>query len=476
MNDEQHPRVLWSQEHELVEEDCARTTTPLLPIKIDQGNGLWERSPALYESPLPGRNMLLFNPLASAGVAVLNRPAMTVLQSYGAARELRDNLTLQLAMLGLLQPQPATRAAPRPQPDTLTAWLHVTNACNLSCTYCYIKKNNERMDETTGRAAVEAVFRSALHHGFKAVKLKYAGGEATLNFKLIQTLHRHACALAASSGLALSEVILSNGVALGHQQLDFMRDNGISLMISLDGLGSAHDVQRMFASGRGSFKLVAGGVERAIARGVRPHLSITVSGLSVAGITGPVAFALDQDLPFNLNFYRDNDYTSDREALQAEDGRLIAAMRAAFELIEARLPRRSLVNALVDRASFGGSHTHTCGAGHSYMVIDHRGRLARCQMEIEKTVANIYAADPLLSLQSVTHGFQNLAVEEKEGCRSCEWRYWCTGGCPLLTHRVTGRSDVKSPYCNVYRALYPELLRLEGLRLLKCYGEPVPLH
>jgi uncharacterized protein len=37
---------------------------------------------------------------------------------------------------------------------------------------------------------------------------------------------------------------------------------------------------------------------------------------------------------------------------------------------------------------------------------------------------------------------------------------------------VTGRSDVKSPYCNVYKALYPEVLRLEGLRLLKWHMPP----
>ena len=69
---------------------------------------------------------------------------------------------------------------------------------------------------------------------------------------------------------------------------------------------------------------------------------------------------------------------------------------------------------------------------------------------------------------------QNLAVEEKEGCRTCEWRYWCAGGCPLVTYKVTGRNDVKSPNCNIYKALFPAALRLEALRLLK-YAIPVTL-
>jgi uncharacterized protein len=148
-------------------------------------------------------------------------------------------------------------------------------------------------------------------------------------------------------------------------------------------------------------------------------------------------------------------------------------LRAAFAVIEERLPKRSLIGALVDRSSFAGPHQRSCGAGHNYLVVDHKGGVARCQMEIERTVTNVFAQDPLQEIQLHTTGFQNLAVDEKEGCRDCHWRYWCAGGCSLLTYRVTGRNDVKSPYCNVYKAIYPELLRLEGLRLLK-WATPQP--
>lgn len=67
-------------------------------------------------------------------------------------------------------------------------------------------------------------------------------------------------------------------------------------------------------------------------------------------------------------------------------------------------------------------------------------------------------------------GVQNLSVEEKEGCKTCLWKYWCAGGCPLSTFRATGRYDVKSPNCHIYKALYPEVVRLEGLRLLRDAG------
>ncbi len=41
-------------------------------------------------------------------------------------------------------------------------------------------------------------------------------------------------------------------------------------------------------------------------------------------------------------------------------------------------------------------------------------------------------------------------------------------------NQVTGRNDVKSPTCNIYKASFPAALHLEALRLLK-YTAPVTL-
>ncbi len=121
-----------------------------------------------------------------------------------------------------------------------------------------------------------------------------------------------------------------------------------------------------------------------------------------------------------------------------------------------------------------GPHQHACSAGRSYLVIDQDGGIAKCHSEIKQTVTTIDDHDPLQAIRNDKTGMQNLAVEEKEGCRDCEWRYWCAGGCPLVTYKVTGRNDVKSPNCNIYKALFPAALRLEALRLLK-YTTPVIL-
>ncbi len=469
MKDSGPAQIWWmsSYQQTMYECDCACSTAPPLSRTGPEMNSQpWQLTPGLYHRPLPQGHTLAFNPLAPAGVAVLNPQAQTILDSFTTPAPLGDSTARHLAMAGLLQAAGTAHPPLRAEPDMLTAWLHVTNQCNLRCPYCYVNQSPQVMDPATGQAAIEAVFRAATRRGLGSVKLKYAGGEPTLNFGLVKRLHRSAHRLADESGLALQEVLLSTGTTLTPAMCRFMSRAGMRRMISLDGVGAAHNAQRPFADGRGSFPAVVRGLELALAHGLRPHLSITVTGRNVDSLAETVAFALEYDTTFNLNFCRSVDGD-----MRPPVDRLIDGMRAAFAVVEKRLPRQRLLSALVDRGANFGSLS-PCGAGQNYLAIDQQGRVARCQMELARPVGDIFTADPLTGLRQQADGFQNVAVDQKEGCGHCQWRYWCAGGCPLLTYYDRGRSDVKSPYCEVYKALYPAVLHLEGLRLLK-WGAPL---
>jgi len=423
---------------------------------------------------------LIFNLPGSAKVVVIDSTSRLILDTFAASHVLdalppfegispqdatlvaQQLIDLQILTLPDYQPQPI-----RSHPNALTAWLHLTNTCNLCCTYCYLHKSAEAMPADIGRQAVAAVFRTAEQHGFTAVKLKYAGGEPTLNFILLKTLHQQARLLATQLHLRLHEVVLSNGISLTRSMLDYLRIENIRLAISLDGVGAAHDAQRPLLNGCGSFARVARNIDKATAVGLRPHLSITVTLHNADQLPEVVAFALDRELSFNLNFARDCEATLNPIVPHVDHDRLIAGLQAALAVIEQRLPRRRLIDGLIDRSAFHVPHEYPCGVGRSYVVIDQHGRVARCQMDITQPLTDIGSPDLLLHLQSPPADFQNVPVTAKEGCTNCTWRYWCAGGCPRLAHYVTGRSNARSPYCEVYQAIYPEILRLEGLRLLK---------
>jgi uncharacterized protein len=444
----------------------------------------WISGRDVVEIQIDPEHYVLFNPLGSGGVAVVNESAHRIFRCFERPRRVRDvqetwpeagdglgEAIERLAQVEMLHRYDRV-PLPRFQNGTvLTAWLHVTNACNLRCPYCYVNKSPEGMDESVGIAAVEAVVRSAVEHGLSAIKLKYAGGEASLNHRLMLRLHAHARTLTAQHGLELQAVLLTNGVALSPTLIEALKSESIRVMVSLDGVGARHDAQRPFVNGRASFPFVERTIARLIEAGHAPHISITITSRNAMGVAEVVRFALERNLTFSLNFFRENDCSASFPDLRYEEQTMVSALLEAFGVVEELLPTWSVLGSVLDRGQLLQPRQRPCGVGQDYVVIDQRGRVAKCHMEIERTLGDVFVDDPLRLVRQDESTLQNLQVDEKEGCRDCTWRYWCSGGCAVATFRATGRYDIKSPNCNIYKAIYPAALRLEGLRLLK-YATP----
>jgi uncharacterized protein len=474
-------------------EDCAcpvpGNEADCQPLSIGQSDavddaGQWVRAREIVEMRIDQEHRALFNPLGRSGVVVVNQPARQVYDNFKRPATFKDaraawpgdgddadQVSLRLMRLEMIHradriPRLALGAEEEAS-KTLTAWLHVTNACNLRCPYCYVAKSSEKMDEPVGHAAVAAVVRSAAAHGFATVKLKYAGGEASLNHHLMLRLHTRARELTAAHGLRLQATMLSNGVRLSRTLVESLKHEGIKVMISLDGIGDHHDAQRPSTTGKPSFHMVERTITQLIEQRHAPHLSITITNRNLHGVADVIRFALERDLTFSLNLFRDNDCAASFPDLRYEEQEMISALLDAFGVIEEFLPQWSVLGSVLDRGQLIQPRQHACGVGQDYVVIDQHGQVAACHMEIEKTLGDVFTDDPLLLIQHGQAMTQNLAVEEKEGCRDCAWRYWCSGGCSVATFRATGRYDIKSPNCNIYQAIYPAALRLEALRLLK---------
>jgi uncharacterized protein len=436
-----------------------------------------QRHPQQQVLPLTSEHVVAFVPSFSR-VTVLNGAALDLLERFSAPQPLEplndaeQGAARRLYACGLLHTDECTNLPP--PADELSVWLHVTNACNLRCTYCYIDKTDEAMGTDTAFAAIDTVLRVARLNNYRSVLLKYAGGEASLNLSLVEQMQHYAQEQAHALGFNVQGRILSNGVGLTRHKLQRIRSIGMRLMISLDGPQETHDRQRPRLGGQGSYQAVLASIKRARAMGLDLTVSITVTGESIDGLPMVVRWLLAHEVHFTINFYRECHTSTSPATLQMDEHRLIAGLRAAYSEIEQHPPRYSLLGCLLDRSNLGAPHQHTCAAGKNYLVIDHQGRVSACQMEIDHTITTIEAEDPLAIIRQNHSGLQNLAVTEKEGCRDCTWKYWCTGGCPLATFRATGRYDVQSPNCGIYQALYPDVVRLEGLRLLYWRTQTTP--
>ena len=461
--------------------DCACAVDAPFASAARSTPARWMKRSEAWPIPLAGGWQAYFNPLGPVGVTALNAQARQVLAAFEPPIPLRAAATRvpelppravaraarSLAGVGLLHPV-VEPAVPPARTATLSAWLHITESCNLDCPYCYVDKRRTAMSVEVGRRAVDRLIEMAVRHGYAALKLKYAGGEPTLHFPLVRAVHAHATRRVAETGLVLQEVLLTNGVGVTAAMLNFVAQAGMQLMVSLDGGPTAHDRIRASRDGRSTHSVVTDTVEQALARGVRSTISITLAAPTLAGAGEAVAFALARALPFSLNFYRDCRLAEwEPSPLVPDPDQLVGALLRIFDQIRTVSTYPLPLTGILDRTRLDLPHRHACSAGRDYLVVSTRGQVSACQMLLAEPWADLADEDPLAA---VRHRGESVfgAPAGDSACDHCHWRAACGGGCPLV--RTTPLHD---HYCQVYRILLPELVRLEAGRLIALHSAGV---
>ena len=338
--------------------------------------------------------------------------------------------------------------------ERMSFWIEITPRCNLDCPYCYVPKQGHPISTETARRLLPQLFRHAARQGATMVQMTYAGGEPTLAWRRLWEVHALAQNLTQEYGLHLEPVLVTNGTLLNTRRLERLAQAGFRIGFSLDGIDEHHDLHRSHPWGRSTVERVKATVLEAQSLGIPLRLINTITRMNLKGVPAFVAFAITHHLPFNLNFFRPSRWPHPLVPAAEE---LISTLQHAFRWIEAHLPPYRIIDGLLDRAFFGYPHLQVCSAGTGYQAINTSGHRAACPL--------------ILGQGGLDAGLQVPVVTLREPCASCAWKYWCGGGCPVLAYRAYGTPNAASPYCEVYRALYPELIRLEGLRVLRYDGQ-----
>ncbi|MFH2061510.1 MAG: radical SAM protein [Candidatus Beckwithbacteria bacterium] len=356
------------------------------------------------------------------------------------------------------------------KPKVFEVWMHITNQCNLRCKYCYVKKSDEFMSREKMREIGKRVINTAKKQGFLKVKFKLSGGESLLRLNEIIAFVIEMRKLGEKKGLKVDFVVMTNGILLTRKVARKLKKMKIRVAVSLDGLGKYHDVQRQFADGRGSFLLVIKGIENLIKGKVSFNVSVTITKNNIENLPALTDFFLRKKIPFAFNFYRD---IGVGKKLEANNKDLIKYLKKAYKRVELNIPKYRVCNGLLDGVVIGKPHKYVCGMGRSYLAIGINGRLFGCQMMMGMRDSHEgyepSCRSDFMKAMRKNDFTDGRGVEGKKECLGCKWRYVCCGGCPLLSRERKGDWRERSPYCEVYKEMLPELLKLEARRLIK-YG------
>lgn len=363
------------------------------------------------------------------------------------------------------------------KPARLTAWMHLTTACNFRCKYCYLSKlptKIETMQWTTAKRIIDRLIDTAVKNAFPEVYLKCAGGEPLLVFNLLKSITEYTQQVSKKKNIKISVGIVTNGSLITSKIAQFLTKNKIKIAVSLDGPQKYNDTQRVFSNGQGTFNSVIKGINMLKEAGYPAEMlriGVVVSNYNIDGLYELTDMLLENKLGWCYSFFRENEY-ADPNIKKCPDDKIVRVLSNCFNLISRKMYRELPIIALLDRVNLLAPHVRSCSMGKSYMAISPSGKVSFCHMLLENPLFSITDTEKnsdLLHLldKNDKEGISKFTVDDIETCKNCQWKYVCAAGCPLVHYFKTGEFLRKSPYCKVFKAMIPKLIQLLALHTLK---------
>ena len=399
-----------------------------------------------------GRFFLLDAP--SGSLMALDEEAYLVLTGQRpASAEVAEEIETLKAQ-GLLQPDPLSMAPPEQTGNKRlkALCLHVAHDCNLRCTYCFagggtFGGGRQRMMASVARGALDLLLRES--GPIKQLEVDFFGGEPLLALDTVKDAVAYGRQQAAALGKRINFTLTTNAVLLDPPALAYLNEQGISLVLSLDGRPATHNRFRPDAGGAGSYERATRGILPAIqsrhdtnyyVRGtftranldfcadVKHLLSLGITRLSLEPVVcAPDAgYAIrEEDLPVIEAEY---EKLADLYLECARSGRGFVFFHFEVDLDRGPCPAKRLSG---------------CGAGQRYLAVTPDGELYPCHQFVGRSEYLMGDLQSGIVRPDLTEAFNSADIWHKNGCLQCWARYFCGGGCHA--NAVLRHGDLSQP-------------------------------
>ena len=365
-----------------------------------------------------------------------------------------------------------------PEPVVKSLCLNVAHDCNLTCDYCFAGQGDfggarGLMSAAVAKKALDFLIQSSgSRHN---LEVDFFGGEPLLNLEVVKEALAYGREQAALHGKEISFTLTTNGLLLTPEIEQFLNDEGLSLVLSLDGRAETHDRFRRDRGGKGTY-------ERLV-----PRFQTVVAGRGNTDYYVRGTYSR-----FNLDFSRDVAHLWDLGFKEVSVEPVVAGPEAAYALRPEDLPMltreyESLARELARRRRAGEDirffhfevemeegpclekRLKGCGAGVEYLAVDPAGDLYPCHQFVGQSDLRLGDVEVGLERPDLRKLFSEVRPGVKEDCRDCWARYHCGGGCHANAYLQEG--DLRQPWrlgCELERkrlelALYLQVLATEPM-------------
>lgn len=195
----------------------------------------------------------------------------------------------------------------RPKKEEKTqidAWLHITNQCNLNCTYCYIKKTNERMPFELAKLYIDKMVEACKKEDLGIISIRFAGGEPLLEIDLIK--HLIAYIELNYPNYKFKYGIITNGILLKNKEIvNYLLEKKIAVAVSLDGIEEFHNRTRLSLYKGNAFQETIYGIQVAESCGLIPNFLTTVAPENLSGLVELTRYLAEKKVHFRYGLQKD---------------------------------------------------------------------------------------------------------------------------------------------------------------------------
>ncbi|GAB6116872.1 thioether cross-link-forming SCIFF peptide maturase [Thermoanaerobacter brockii subsp. lactiethylicus] len=339
--------------------------------------------------------------------------------------------------------------------------LYITDKCNLACTYCFNKTNNEKVTytffpERNIEKIIEFLKRTDIHF----VTIRFFGGEPLLEIEYIEKILKYIEMKIKNKELAINVQynVFTNGTILNDKILEILRRYNIFIFISIDGCKEMHDINRKYPNGSGSFDLVLRNAQilnkqfpyKLIVRCIFDPSQNQISLVDVADkLFNYGFFVVSIESPWvDKNFHmalNKNNLLNIKGHIKNFTFEYIKRIKNKNYSLIGIHPFSRYIQFLVNKCNF--LDIYSCGAGAEMIAISTKGDIYPCHAFVGKEKFKLGNITEGITNLSLHNGFKKFSAEYIPKCKECPIRYFCTIRCPADFYFFNG--DIYAP--NEYR-------------------------
>lgn len=329
----------------------------------------------------------------------------------------------------------------------IAAYLNITERCNLECKTCYFSAKKVVMTKEMSLRECLLVMDKLAEGGVK--HLIVAGGEPTIRKDIVKIISN-------ANRRFTSVTLITNGTLMSKRLAQELVGFVDLFQVSLDG---PNEVVNSQIRGKGAFVKTTKGIESLKKAGADKILLVcTVTKTNIDSISEMAKLADSLGVEFGSSIFLASGYGACNEhCLSPAWQDLLSDFRNEIFHLVADENKYSEGNSFTTSSNLRIGLS--CGAATLLISIGPDGAIYPCHVfhKSEFCIGNLLDGGHLLDIlerSPVVKHFRELDVEHKAGCKQCDVRYFCRGGCIAQAFVSSGRLETRDKFCPLFKKVF----------------------